>query len=344
MIWESLGLLWLLLLVAVLPFVAYYLRKINREKITRFFSAELLEKLKNSPWKPADRTRQVFLYTGLALLVIGMAGPKIGSEIREVKRQGVDLMIALDVSRGMMAEDVRPNRLEKAKFEIQSLVNRLQGDRIGLVLFTNVAFLQTPLTTDYAAFNMYLDLASTDQLPSAGTDFNAGLRTVREAFESSGSQSGDAARVLLFFSDGEDHSPSFEQELQRLVQEQDVIVYTVGIGTTQGAVIPIYDPRTGNLSHYHRDSDGRVVNTKLEAENLRKMARIGGGTYYEIQRGSDRIDGFISKLGEMERRTFGSELFSDYKNRYQIPTAAGLLFVFISLIIPAYKKADIKLN
>lgn len=338
MIWESPQFLWLLLVVASLPFLTWYIARKHREKLNRFFSDEMLEKLWNKPWESAQRTRIILLTIGLALLVVGLAGPKIGSEIREVKRQGVDLLIALDISRSMHAEDVRPNRLEKAKFEIQSLVNRLRGDRVGLILFTNTAFLQCPLTTDYSAFNMYLDLASTDQLPAAGTDFATVLREAARVFESSGEQDANAARVLLLFSDGEDHSPGFEEELQALVNK-DVFVYTVGIGTSQGATIPVYDQRTGRITQYHRDRNGQVVTTRLESQNLQAIARTGRGNYYEIQRGSDRIDGFISKLDELERRDIAVEMFSDYKNRYQIPTAAGLFFVITSLLIPGYKRA-----
>lgn len=338
MTWEHPHLLWLLLLVVSMPILSYYLTKHYRKKLLNFFSEELLQKLTNKPWETGYRTKQILLYLGLALLVIGMSGPKIGSEIREIKRQGTDLLIALDVSRGMAAEDIRPNRLEKAKFEIRSLVNRLQGDRVGLLLFTDTAFLQSPLTTDYAAFNMYLDLASTDQFPTQGTDFRPVLKEAREVFRNSGDQSGNAARVLLFFSDGEDHSPGFDQELQALVND-GIFIYTVGIGTPQGATIPVYDRRTGRLLHYHRDREGRVVTTRLEPENLRKMAQAGRGTFYEIQRTSDRIDGFLSKLDELERSDFGVEMFSDFRNRYQIPVAAGLILIFLSTITPAYKPA-----
>jgi len=338
MTWQHPYLLWLLVLVALMPVLSYYLTRVYRKKLLMFFSEELLEKLTNKPWETGYRTKQILFYLGLALLVVGMSGPKIGSEIREVKRQGTDLLIALDVSRGMAAEDIRPNRLEKAKFEIRSMVNRLQGDRVGLLLFTDTAFLQSPLTTDYAAFNMYLDLASSDQFPTQGTDFRPVLREAREVFKNSGEQSGNAARVLMFFSDGEDHSPGFDQELQALVND-GVFIYTVGIGTPQGATIPIYDRRTGRLLHYHRDREGRVVTTRLEPENLRRMAQAGRGTYYEIQRSSDRIDGFLSKLDELERRDFAVEMFSDFRNRYQIPVAAGLILILLSTITPAYKPA-----
>lgn len=325
--------------LAILPIVSFYVGRRYQKRVQRFFSGELIGKLSNRPWKRAMRLKTVLLYAGIGLLIVGLAGPKIGSEIREVKRQGVDLLIALDVSLGMHAEDVRPSRLEKAKFEIQRLVGSLRGDRVGLLLFTNTAFLQCPLTSDYSAFRMYLDIASTDQLPSTGTNYPRMLREAKSVFENTGEQQSNAARVLLIFSDGEDHSAGFERELNELTA-MGVHIYTVGIGTPQGAAIPIYDRRTGALRHYHRDREGRVVNTRLEPDNLRKLAEQGRGTYYEIRRPNDRIDGFISKLDELERSEFATELYSDFKNRYQYPAAAGLFLIVLSIVLPGYRKAE----
>ncbi len=340
MIWHAPDALWLFSLLLVIPALAWYLNRRLKKKASKYFSDDLLAKLRNKPWRRANKLKNAFFYMALFFLIAGLAGPKIGSEIREVKRQGVDLVIALDVSRSMLAEDIRPNRLDKAKLEILSLVDRLAGDRVGLILFTNTAFIQSPLTSDISAFKMYLDIASTEQLPFPGTDFNSFLNVAKEMFEGAEEQRSDAARVLLVFSDGEDHSPGFDQSLRELVN-LDVFVYTVGIGTTQGTTIPIYDSRTGRLTDYHRDRSGSIVTTRLEPDNLRRMAQVGRGVYYEIQRSNDRIDGFVSKLDELERRTFASDIFSDYKNRYQYPTAIGLLFLIISFMIPSHKPAQI---
>lgn len=336
MIWEHPQLLWLLVVPVLLFAAGWYVGTRRKKQLEKFFSADLIGLLSSKSWSRGRKLKHLFLYPGLALLIIGMAGPKIGSEIREVKREGVDLLIALDVSRSMLAEDVRPNRLDKAKFEILSLVDRLEGDRIGLILFTNQAFLQSPLTTDYSAFRMYLDLASTDQFSHPGTDFRAPLREASRVFEDRPQSAGEVAKVLLFFSDGEDHSPGFDQELNWL-RDQGVFVYTVGIGSRSGAPIPVFD-RQGRAIGNHRDRTGSTVISRLESDNLRRMADVGRGSYYEITRGNDRIDGFISQLAELERREFASERFSDFANRYQYPTAAGLLLVVISMLIPAYKK------
>ena len=340
MLWEYPLILWLLLLLPLLAGGSIWIARKRRNTLRQFFSDELMGQIGNQAWQPGKRLRAVFLYSGLALLIMGMAGPKIGSEIREVTREGVDLMIALDVSRSMNAEDVRPSRLDKARFEIASLIDRLQGDRVGLILFTNTAFRQCPLTTDYAAFSMYMDLASTEQLPAAGTNFNAPLQEALEAFEDRGGQREDAAKVLLFFSDGEDHSPGIEQQLDAL-REAGVYIYTVGIGSDSGAPIPLYNERSGRRTGYVSDRQGQRVISRLESGNLREMAEAGRGQYYEIRRGNDRLDSFTRQLAELERREFASEQFSDYANRYQYPTAAGLLLLCLYFMTPVYQPARI---
>lgn len=339
MIWEHPNLLFLLILPVLFAGLSYYFGKTRRQKLRAFFSDEMLRRLSNPVWSRGRTARTILMYLGVTLLVIGAAGPKIGSEIREVKREGVDLLIALDVSRSMQAQDIRPSRLDKAKFEISSLIDRLQGDRVGLILFTNTAFLQCPLTTDYSAFRMYLDLAATDQLPFPGTDFNAPLQLARDTFRSRPRQEQQAAQVLLFISDGEDHSPGIDFALNQLVND-GVFVYTVGIGTQSGAPIPVRD-RSGQVTGNHRDRDGREVISSLEPDLLRQMAQAGRGVHYEIRRGADRIDGFTAQLVDLERREFATEQFSDYANRYQWPTAAGLLFILASFVIPAYKPVNI---
>ncbi|AXJ00886.1 Ca-activated chloride channel family protein [Cyclonatronum proteinivorum] len=340
MIWEHPSLLFLLILPVLFAALSYFFGKWRQKKLRAFFSDEMLRRLSNPVWSRGRTARTILLYLGITLLVIGAAGPKIGSEIREISREGVDLIIALDVSRSMQAQDIRPSRLDKAKFEISSLIDRLQGDRVGLILFTNTAFLQCPLTTDYSAFRMYLDLASTDQLPFPGTDFNAPLQLARDTFRSRTRQEQQAAQVLLFISDGEDHSPSIEFTLNQLIND-GVFVYTVGIGTQAGAPIPIYN-QAGQFTGNHVDRDGREVISRLEPDLLREMAQAGRGVYYEIRRGADRIDGFTAQLVDLERREFATEQFSDYANRYQWPAAAGLLFLLVSFMIPVYKPVKIE--
>jgi Ca-activated chloride channel homolog len=338
MIWENPAYLWLLLLIPILIAASVYMRQRIRKLRQAYFSENLFTGLHSNRWDAGARAKSILLYSGMALLILALAGPKIGTEVREIKRQGIDLMIALDVSRSMLADDVRPNRLEKAKFEIRRMIDQLQGDRVGLIIFTGHAFLQSPLTTDYSAFLMYLDLADTGQMPSGTTSFSEAIGEATVVFqaEREREQGSNAARVLLVMSDGEDHGPDFTQALNQLAA-LDVLIYTVGIGTRQGAMIPSIDERTGRQIGFHRDREGNIVTSQLEPNTLQQIARAGNGRYYEIQRGSDRLDGFLSQLSDLERRDFATEQFSDYKNQYQLLGLAGLVLLVIAVALPRHR-------
>ncbi|MEX1121519.1 MAG: VWA domain-containing protein, partial [Balneolales bacterium] len=268
MTWESAGWLWLLWVIPLLIALTAYLYRATKKKRSQYFSDELFNNLLKNHWKAGQKAHQVLLYAGLVFLVIALAGPKIGTEVREVKREGVDLLIALDLSLSMKAEDVRTNRLEKAKFEIGRIVDRLQGDRVGLIIFSGEAHLQSPLTLDYSAFRTFLDIADTELMPSATTDFSSPLTLAHQAFSSVDERSTNAAQVLLLISDGEDHRQNYSQAFDRLV-DSGVFIYTVGIGTEDGGNIPTYDEQTGDLRDLHRDRSGQVVNTKLQSDILR---------------------------------------------------------------------------
>jgi Ca-activated chloride channel homolog len=336
MTWETPFYLWLLLIPGLLALGSVWYKRRLRLRRRRFFSDEVFAKLYSPEISGIRRFKSVLLYSGAVLLIIALAGPKIGIEIREIERRGVDIMVLLDVSRSMLAEDVRPNRLDKAKFEILRIVDRLRGDRIGLIAFTGEAVQLAPLTTDYGAFRLYLSIADPASMPSGTTDFSEALRAAINAFDAVTDDGQNAARVMLLLSDGEDHGIDFTSLKQQLV-ERGIYIHTVGIGTRSGATIPIYDTNTGRLTDYVRDAAGQVVTTRLEPEILREIADAGRGSYYEISRSADGIDGFVSRITDLDQRGFSTQEFADYKNQYQWFAGIGLLLVFLSLALPAYR-------
>lgn len=341
MIWEDPAYLWLLLLLPAAVAGLWWYRKTMLKQREHYFSKELFEKLQKDYWLTGDRIRLYSLFAGLLLLTVAIAGPKIGTEVREVKRQGVDLLVALDLSASMNTEDVKPSRLEKAKYEISRLIDRLKGDRVGLIIFTGDAYLQAPMTLDYSALRLFLNIADTDQMPTSSTDFSAAMETALRAYDATDDEqsSGEAAKVFLIISDGENHGDSYEEELSALT-ENNISVYTLGIGTRAGATIPVYNDQSGNLIGYKRDKQGKVITSKLQPEVLRDIAQEGNGEYYEIQGGNEGIDAFLGRLDELQQGEFASQEYADFKNQYQWLAGVGLVFLIVSMVFNNYKNGD----
>lgn len=336
MIWENSTYLWGLILIPLLWGAYWWLRYARHKHRSELFDDRLLSLLRLNFWKTGDRIRFYSFMIALLFFVLALAGPKIGTEIREVERSGVNMLIALDLSRSMNVEDISPSRLEKAKFEINRLINRLEGDRVGLLVFTGEAFVQSPLTLDYSALRLYLDIVKTEQMPSFTSNFRAAMAKARETFESI-EENNNAANVLILIADGENHGPDFREAAEEL-NENGVTIFTVGIGTTAGGRIPIYE--NGTLRGYHENNQGNDVVSTLSSQNMQEIATIGGGNYYEISRGSDTIEPFLSRLAELERGEFSSQEYANYKNRYQLMTVIGLVFLFLSLVFPDFSPAS----
>ncbi|MEX0994911.1 MAG: VWA domain-containing protein [Balneolaceae bacterium] len=333
--------LWFLLLIPLLAGAMWWVKQIQAHRRSRFFDERLFTQLRRGFWELGQNIKVLFLLIALSLFVIGLAGPQIGTEVREMEQRGVNMMVVLDLSNSMNAEDIRPSRLDKAKFEIQRLIERSSGDRIGLLVFTGEAFVQSPMTLDYSALRLFLDIAETQQMPVGTTNFRAAFQKAAESFDSLEEQQAErAASVLLMFSDGEDHGPSNDQALEALIS-RGVQVFTVGIGTRDGARIPIRQTETNRQSGYHRDRAGNEVITRLEPDALRDIAQRGNGNYYEINSGTSGIDQFLARLDDLQKGEFSVQEYADYKNRYQLLLIAGILFFMAGLLMPEYKKAKL---
>lgn len=337
MIWENSSYLWFLALVPLLILGLWWTNRVWRNKRKSLFGEALFKKLRIGFFETGAQLRTVFILVGFSFLVLALAGPKIGTEVREVKRQGVEMLVALDLSASMNAEDIKPSRLDKAKFEINRLIERLKGDRVGLIVFTGEAYLQSPMTLDYSALRLFLEIAETSQMPSSATDFKSAMETALSAFQSleENENSVQASKVLLIISDGEDHGQAYTEALNNLVSE-NILVFTLGVGSREGTTIPLYEERTGSLIGYKRDNSGSIVTTSLQNETLRQIANTGKGAYYSIERGSDSIDPFLARVDDLEKGEFSSQEYADYKNQYQWMAALALSFFTIAFLVPTY--------
>lgn len=341
MIWDTPTYLWLLMLIPLIGLggVLSYRYKMKLRKT--YIDDSIFVNLYKGDWKAGRRFKDGFMLLGIALLIVALAGPKIGTEVREIKRQGIDLMIALDLSSSMNAQDISPSRLEKAKYETTRLVSQLSGDRVGLIVFTGEAFLQSPLTVDYSALRLFLNIADTGQMPSTTTNFDAAITEAKRAFEGIIAESEtDAAKVLLVVSDGENFGMDYNESLRDLVNI-GVQVYTIGIGTSVGGTIPELDGQTGRVMGYKRDRDGAVITTKLEQETLQKIADSGNGRYFEIQSGNENFDAFINRIGELQKGEYANQEYADYKNQFQTVALIGLCCIALAIAIPRYRKPQL---
>lgn len=321
-------------LVVAAPFVAgLYLWASVRRRATarRLGDRSLVIRLSRSV-RPAVRRWKGYLGTaGVLLVALSLAGPRFGTALREVTREGIDLVIALDVSLSMTAEDVAPNRLERARNEIKKLLETLRGDRVGLVLFAGDAFIQTPLTTDYGALRLFLDVADPSLIPTPGTDFGEALRVSLRAFEGPGAaEEGETrTRALLFVSDGENHVADIDDILAE-ARSRNIVMFSAGVGETEGVPIPLL--RNGRQVGYKTDSEGTVVTTRLEEDALKELAT--DGTYFRIARTSSSLSQLGAALERLDRTEFGAEEFEEYEERYQWPLAVALLILLVETALP----------
>ena len=269
-------------------------------------------------------------------LVIGIANPQIGSKIEEVKREGVDLMIALDLSNSMLAEDIKPSRLERSKQAISKLIDKLKGDRIGLIVFGGEAFVQLPITTDYAAAKLFLSTIGTDIMPTPGTAIGDAIELGLSSFGKSveledGLQTNKA---IIIITDGENHEDD-AIEAALASAEQGVFVHTIGMGLTKGVPIPIY--RRGVQTGYRKDGDGNVIVTKLNETMLQQIAAAGDGIYIRANNPQTGLGVLFTELNKMEKVKFGSKVFTDYEDRFQYFLALAIFFLILEFFIAEKK-------
>lgn len=340
MIWQNASYLWFLILIPLLAGGIWWAGYHKKTRLSRYFDDRLISRLRTGFWERGGQIKTVLLLCSFFFFIVGLGGPSIGTEVREIEQQGVDMLILLDLSRSMNAEDIRPSRLEKAKFEIQRVIDRLPGDRIGLIVFTGDAFVQSPVTQDHSALRMFLDIAGTRQMPNTTTRFDRALERALETFRAMELRQ-DAARVILLVSDGEDQGEGYTQPLSALTSE-GVVVFTAGIGTPSGGRIPIYEEGSNRLIGYHRDRQGSEVITRLESNVLQEIARRGNGRYYSIENTRQGLDGFLADMDDLQRGEYGTQAYADYRDRYQLLLMIGLAFFVAGLLFPEYRNGGLE--
>ncbi len=267
----------------------------------------------------------------IAFIIIGLANPQLGSKIEEVKQVGIDVFILLDVSKSMTAEDIKPNRLEKAKYDIARLIQRLRGDRIGLIVFAGDAYIQIPLTTDYAAANLFLNAVDVNSVPQQGTAIASAITLAMKSFK----EDADTKKAIVIITDGEDH----EGDLDAVVQEaanKGILIYAIGLGSPAGVPIPIYN-KSGQRVGYKKDRKGEVVLTKLDEATLKLITEKGGGKYYRGSNTEDELEKIYNDLAKLEQTEFGATKITDYEDRFYYLLIPAIILLIFEFFIPSTK-------
>ncbi len=299
----------------------------KRQLLRRLGDEELINKLTASVSRSKQVWKAVLVLFALSLLILGLADPQIGTRLEEVKREGIDIFVAIDVSKSMLAEDVAPNRLDKAKHEVGNFISNLQGDRIGLIAFAGLAFVQCPLTLDYSAAKLFLNEIDVGTVPQPGTAISAAIKTARRSFVKKELKH----KVLILITDGEDHEGDPVEEAKEAAKE-GVVIYTIGIGSPQGAPIPEYD-RYGNRTGYKRDREGRIITTKLDAETLQKIAFETGGKFYISSAGNTELGKIFQEISGMEKKELASREFTQFEDRFQIFLLIALVLLVVETLL-----------
>jgi len=313
----------------------------KKRAIASFGDPELLAPLMPDVSKGRPILKFILLLFASWSLVIGIANPQIGSKVEEVKREGVDLMIALDLSKSMLAEDIKPNRLVRSKQAISKMIDKLKGDRIGLIVFGGEAFVQLPITTDYAAAKLFLSTIGTDIMPTPGTAIgdaiSLGLRSFGDPPEDSEAQQTNKAIIII--TDGENHEDDAIEAAEEAA-DQGVTVHTIGMGLTKGGPIPIY--RRGVQIGYRKDKEGKTVITKLNEIMLQQIAAAGNGIYIRANNLQTGLGILFTEINKMEKVKYGSKIFTDYEDRFQYFLALAIFFLILEFFLAEKKNKHLR--
>ena len=310
--------------ILLLFYMLSWLWKVRKQR--EFASSSLLNRLspQKSVFKPV--LKMIFVLLGLSFLVIAMVNPKMGTQLKTVKRQGVDIVFALDVSKSMLAEDIAPNRLEKSKQIISKIIDKLGSDRVGIIVYAGNAYPLLPITTDHGAAKMFLQNASPEIVSSQGTAINEALQLAKTFFD----DDTQTNRFLFIISDGEDHEENSGKIAKEIV-ELGIRTYTIGVGSNKGSPIPI--KLNGKFQGYKKDKKDEVVITKLNVETLKDIASNGDGKYIYGNKTSKTIEYVEELLLKADKKEFESKQFSDYKDQFQWFVGFGLLLLVLDVFL-----------
>jgi len=318
-------------LIILLPPMLLFFLWANRRReaaLARLGNPTLVQRLSATVNWRGRRWRNLLWFVTLLMLMVSLARPQWGTETQEVEQEGIEVMVALDVSNSMLAQDIKPDRLSRAKLEIADLMNRLGGDEIGLVLFSGASFIQFPLTSDYATARSFLDNARPEVISRPGTAIGDAIRTAMTGFDYNRS----SQKVIVLITDGEDHKANALAVAQQAAG-QDIMLYTIGFGSPQGEPIPEYNAQ-GEVVGFKRDQQGEVVLSKLDEATLQQIAQVGNGRYFRASADGSELDALVGELNTLQKAKLATQLETWGIERFQNFLLVALLALLVSEFIP----------
>lgn len=323
-------LLYSLFIVPVIVLFFVFFRWRRKKLLQKFGDYELVKShiIKYSPIK--SYLKFILAMLGLSLIIISAANPRVGSKLREAKREGIDIVLALDISKSMLAEDLKPNRLERAKHSISKLIDNLETDRVGMIIFAGGANVLFPLTADYAAAKMFLSTLDPEFISEQGTAFSEAINIAVDKFHTNEKQK----KALIIISDGEDHD---EESIEAAGKAADkgFVIFSIGVGSVEGAPIPIYS--NGKITSYLKDDDGKTVISKLNEITLKNIAEKAGGSFIRYSITDPNLKELIDRIDKMEKKQYEMKKFEQYDNKFQYFLGAGLLLLLIDALLTTKK-------
>ena len=298
----------------------------RKRKLKRLGDPELVKKL--IPY--ASRRKRVIkvalFLLGFSSLILALCNLQTGSKLTEVKREGADIIVCLDVSNSMLAQDLSPNRLTRAKLALEKMIDLLEGDRLGLVIFAGEAYVQLPITTDYSAAKMFLESIGPGMVPVQGTNLGDAIRKASESFSNDEGKN----RAIILITDGENHEPE-ALEAAAEANKKGIMVNTIGIGSQNGVPIPVVE--NGIVKGYRKDKQGETVVTRLNADILKSIAGKANGVYVQASQADLGLGAVLDKIGELDKAQLESKMYTDYEDQFQWFLALALILFFIEFLI-----------
>ncbi len=311
--------------------------RLQKRNWNKFGDIKLVDKLLPRVSYRLKNWKFVLLLLAISSLFISLSNPQIGSKLEKVQRKGIDMIIAVDISNSMLAEDIKPNRLARAKREISKLVDKLEGDRIGIIVFAGKAYTQLPITTDYSAAKMFLSSVSTDFISTQGTSIASAIEMGRTTFKNTTDEDKDRNKAIIIITDGEDHEEGAIEQAKEAAKE-GIKVYTIGMGTNKGAPIPVF--RNGVRIGYKKDREGHTVISRFNESLLQSVAAEGDGTFVRANNSNAGLKTILKEINKMNKTEIETQTFKDYESRFQIFTAIAILLLILEVLLGERKSAN----